>query len=348
MDMAQILNSNFGYMPMPSLVGSMRPYINGRGEFVVNIGTPSNPRERVVANALLRTDEWEQIDSAVMDVVRLPNIALNDFLRLGLTQPLDGMGVTVSIYDQLGDMTGADLSMNGEVRGEKDRIPLTPQSVPVPLIYKDFQIPLRSLESSRRGVRAAAIPLDTTYATVATRKVQDKVDDVIFNGDVKVLGGTGPIYGLTNKPQRIQKTSAQCGGGDFGTSGNAYKTINGAINLLHAAGFNGPFGCYLSTTQYGQINQLISNTAVSELAAIVAQIPDLAFLKLSTKLTDGEMILWQLTKDVADIAIAQDVSTVNWESLGGFLIDFRIFTCLTVRVKHDYNGACGVIHITGC
>jgi len=328
--------------------GLMRPYFNARGESVVNIGTRENPLERMVQNAMLRHEEWEQIDAAVLDVIRLPNIALNDFLRLGLTQPLDGLGVTVSIYDQLGDMTAATLSMNGEVLGEKDRVPITSVSIPVPLIFKDFQIPLRTLEASRRGARVDPIPMDTTLATVATRKVQDAVDDLIFNGDTKMLGSAGPIYGLTNKPQRVNTTAATAGGGDFGTAGNAYKTINGAITKMNSLGFNGPFGFYLSTTQYGQINQLLTNTAVSEMSAIVTQIPGLSFIKHSTKLLDGVGILFQLTKDVADIAIARDVTTVNWESLGGFLLDFRIYTALTVRVKHDFNGVCGVYSITSC
>ena len=321
-------------------LGAMRPYLNNRNQPVAHI----NGQERVVQNALLRKYEWEQIDAAVLDVVRAPNVAVNDFLRLGLTQPLDGLGVTISTYEQLGDMTAADLNMNGEVRGEQDRVTFTPQNIPVPLIYKDFQLSLRHLEASRRGQGSA---LDTTQARVATRRVQDRVDDMIFNGETKQLGAN-VIYGLTNKPEALAKTAANCGGGDFGTSGNAYKTINGAIGFLQALGYAGPFGAYLARTQYSQGNALISNTAVSELSAIVSQIPGLSFLKPADKLTDGYMCVWQLSPDVADLAIAQDVTPVQWEGLGGFLIDFRIFTALTVRVKHDSNGSCGVINVSGC
>src|SRR3989304_5549279 len=83
-------------------LSALRPYVNRRGENVVSIPTGefkdvvfnNRPirqpifRQVMVANALLRRYEWEQIDAAVLDVVRAPNVALNDFLRLGLTQPL--------------------------------------------------------------------------------------------------------------------------------------------------------------------------------------------------------------------------------------------------------------------
>jgi uncharacterized linocin/CFP29 family protein len=321
-------------------LGAMRPYINRRNEPVAYV----NGRERIVQNALLRKYEWEQIDAAVLDVVRMPNVAVNDFLRLGLTQPLDGLGVTISTYEQLGDMTAADLNMNGEVRGEQDRVTFQPQSIPVPLIFKDFELSLRHLEASRRGGGSS---LDTTQARVATRLVQDRVDDMIFNGETKQLGAN-VIYGLTTKPERLQKTAAQCNGGDFGTSGNAFKTINGAISFLKALGYGGPFGVYLATTQYGQLNTLLSNTAVSELSAIVSQIPDLSFVKMADKLADEEMIVWQLSADVADLGVAQDVTPVQWDSLGGFLINYRIFTAVTIRVKHDANGKCGICHVNGC
>lgn len=340
-------------------LSALRPYINKRNQPVVSINSGtmrdvvSNGRtHRVpemrtvpVANALLRKYEWEQIDTAVVDVVRSPNVALNDFLRLGLTQRLDGLGVIVSTYEQLGDMTEANVSMEGLVRGEQDRTPFIPQSIPVPLIHKDFQLSLRHLESSRRG---GGETLDTTQARVATRRVQDKVDDIIFNGHGTKVGSLNQIYGLSNKPQRLQKTSADCGGGDFGTSQNFYKTLNGAITFLRDLGYYGPYGVYISSAQYSQTNTLVSGTAVSERTTALEQLPEVSFINQAHKLTDGEMLVFQLSTDVADIAIAQDVTPVQWEGIGGFVIDFRIFTALTIRVKHDANDNCGIVHVTGC
>jgi len=340
-------------------LSALRPYINKKGQAVVSVRsggmkTVQNngknimvPEMRPVAvhNALLCRYEWEQIDAAVLDVVRAPNVALNDFLTRGLTQRLDGLGVIVSTYEQLGDMTEANVSMEGLVRGEQDRTPFIPQTIPVPLIHKDFQLSLRHLESSRRG---GGETLDTTQARVATRRVQDKVDDIIFNGHGTKIGDSLQIYGLRNKPQRMTDTATNYGGGDFGTAGNFYKTLNGVIASLRNLGYYGQYGVYISNTQYAQTNNFVSGTAISERQAAMDQLPEVAYINQAHKLEDGEMIVFQLSQDVADIAIAQDVTPVQWEGLGGFQIDFRIFTALTIRIKHDANGNCGVVHVTGC
>lgn len=339
-------------------LSALRPYMNGKNQPVVSIPNGysevvknnktvrvPNMRSVAVQNALLRRYEWEQIDAAVLDVVRAPNVALNDFLRLGLTQRLDGLGVIVSTYEQLGDMTEANVSMEGIVRGEQDRTPFIPQSIPVPLIHKDFQLSLRHLEASRRG---GGESLDTTQARVATRRVQDKVDDIIFNGHATKLGTNDQIWGLTNKPERMTDTAANYGGGDFGTAGNFFKTLNGAIAALRNKGYYGRYGVYISNTQFAQTNVFVSGTATTERQAALDSLPEVAFINQAHKLADGVMIVFQLSPDVADIAIAQDVTPVQWEGLGGFMIDFRIFTALTIRVKHDANDNCGIVHVTSC
>lgn len=294
-------------------------------------------------NNLLRKYDWEQIDAAVLRVVHAPNIAMNDFLRLGLSFPLDGVGVVNSVYEQTSGMTEANVVMDGIVPGERDRVAYTPQSIPVPYIIKDFQITTRQLASAARGDGA----LETTHVEEATISVQNKIDDMIFNGDGTLLGDGNTIAGFTTKTQRMQKTAAQCGGGDFGTAGNAYKTIAGAMNFLRAAGFYGPYGVYVSIEQYAQMMQLVSGTTASELFALTNNLPNVSFINPAHRLADGEVIVWQTTTSVADLAIAQQVAPIQW-AVTPFMIDFRVFGVLTVRIKHDGNGNCGVVHITGC
>lgn len=295
-------------------------------------------------NALLRRYEWEEIDRAVVDIARLPNVAMADFQRLGLIRPLGGLGVIVSTYEQLGDMSDAELSMEGIKRGEMGQVDYTPQSVPVPIIHKDFQVYQRYLAVTRRNGE----PIDVTNAQVATRRVRDRIEQVIFNGDTKSLKGY-TIYGFRTKPERLQKTAAQCGGGDFATEGNPYKTLVGGVGFLTAAGFPGPFGVYVARSQYTEmLHRLTDGSSKSELAAINEGIPGLSFISPADALTAGEVIMWQLATDVADVAVAQDIATVQWDEMGGMIVNFRVMTALVPRFKHDANGACGLLHITGC
>jgi uncharacterized linocin/CFP29 family protein len=300
------------------------------------------PTIGVHQNALLRKNEWEEIDAAVVDVARTSLNGIADLVAYGLVRPLGGLGTIMSTYEQLGDMSAANISMEG-VDGEKDRTTFTPQSIPVPLIHKEFTLSLRHLEASRRMGEG----LDLTQVRTATRKVRDAAEGLLFNGTGKVQVGGYTIYGYTTHTKRITDTATNFGGGDFGTAGNGYKTIVGMINQLAAKGFFGPYGVYVSRVQYGQLLNQYGNLDRSELAVILLSIPNLAFVKASDVLADGNLVVVQLTSDVVDLALAQDITAVQWDEKGGMLSNFRVMGAMVPRVKFDANSACGVAHATG-
>lgn len=320
-------------------VSNIQQWLNEGGQESAKFMRPIAPLHQ---NAVLRRYEWEEIDAAVVGVARTQLVAAGDLLRLGLVQRLGGLGTTISVYEQLSDMTAADVSMEGLVAGEEDQQEFSPQGVPVPIIHKDFSISLRHLEASRR----LGDSLDVTMAETATRRVRDMVESMIFNGASKQLAGY-TVSGFTTKSQRIQKTAAQCGGGDWATEGNPYKSVVGAIGFLNAAGFYGPFGVYVARTQYVEsMHRLTDGSSLSELVAMQQGIPNVSFITGADALSAGSVVVFQLSRDVVDLAVAQDFTTVQWDMMGGMLSKFRVMTALAPRVKHDANDACGVLHMT--
>ena len=338
----------------------MRPYKNNRGETIIayvagqKIVQNANGsqsilpvmKEKVVyQNALLRKYEWETIDAAVIDVMRQPLIGIQDLISAGLTRPLGGIGTSIATYEQLSDMTPADVSMNITPRkGENDRVAFTPQSVPVPIISKPFSLDMRTLEASRKVGES----LDVTQARVATLKVRESLEDMYFNGSTIQMQNFN-VYGLTTAPNRITDTAANYGGGDFITDGNAHKTLTGMIAALIAKGFTGPFGVYVSPTQY---SQLLALTGVSltetQLSVILRTIPDLKFVKRASRLADGLTTMVQLTAEVVDLAIGQDITPLSWQEFGGLMNEFRVLMAAVPRIKFDANNACGVAVATNC
>lgn len=297
------------------------------------------PVEGVHKNALLRHEEWIEIDQAVLDVVRTGLVGISDLTNAGLVKRLGGLGTTMSMYEQLGDMTEANVSMEGIVPGDQDRVTFTPQYVPIPIIHKDFSLSLRLLLASRNTGEG----LDTTQARVATRIVRDKMEDILFNGSTKDLGGY-KIYGYTTAPHRVTGTAE----GDFGTAGNGYKSMVKGLGALSALGFTGPYNVYIAQTQYNQLLNLISTSYErNELEVITSGLPQIASVKPSFNLTAGEFVMVQMTSDVVDLAVAEDITPVQWDEMGGMMTQFRIMTALAPRIKFDANDACGVLHYTG-
>lgn len=295
-------------------------------------------------NALLRKDEWLELDRTVLETAKVELVGVQDLIGRGLVKRLGGLGSKVSAYEQIGEMTAATVSMSVDVEGERDRLEYTMVSVPVPVIYKDFGFDLRDLDSARR----TGDPLETDHIRAATRVVTEGMESMLFSGHAKQLGGY-TIQGYTTATNRVQSTAAALGGGDFGTAGNAYKTVNGALTSLRALGFRGPFMVYLASTQYGQTLNLIDPTAhLSELMVIKQNIPEIIDVKPSFELSDGVMIMVQMTSDVVDFAVGMDLAPIQWTEMGGMLTDFRIMTAAVPRIKTDANSRTGVVHATGC
>jgi len=307
-----------------------------------HIGMKANVTMR--HNALLRRDEWLEIDRVVLETAKVELNGVQDLISSGLTKRLGGLGSKVSAYEKVSEMTAANVSMSVDVPGEKDRLEYEQVNIPIPVIYKDFTFDLRDLESARQSGN----PLETDHIAAATRVVTETMETMVFAGHAKQLGGY-TIQGYTTATYRLTDTAANYGGGDFGTAGNGYKTVVGAINALRAIGFKGPFMIYVASTQFGQLHNLIDPTnARSELSVIKDNIPEVLDVKVSYELTDGHMVIVQMTTNVVDLAIGMILTPVQWTEMGGMITDFRVMTALAPRVKQDANNRTGVCHVTSC
>lgn len=332
---------------------SMRPYKNSRGEVVIAVRKgfkvvqnkgkteriPVYGEKKIYQNALLRKYEWEEIDATVLDIMRQPLVGIQDLISAGLTHRLAGIGTSVSTYEQLGDMSPATVSMNvTPKKDESDRVDFEAVSVPVPVISKPFSLDLRTLDASRRLGES----LDVTQARVATLKVREALEDMLFNGHSLQMKDMH-IYGYTNHPNIGSGTAASYGGGDWGTDGNAHKTIIGMITALVDKGFNGPYGIYVAPTQYAQSLALTgANMSETQLSVIKRTIEDIKFIKRAPKLADGQVLTLQMTREVVDLAIGQDVTPISWQEYGGLMNEFRVLTAAVPRIKFDSEGKSGI------
>ena len=211
-------------------------------KLLANNMNPSSLR----TNAVLRKDEWEQLDTAVVEIARERLNAVGDLVSRGLTYEVgNGMGTTIVQHETVSEMTRAQVTMDGVTRGENDRVTFSLVSTPLPVIHHDFQISARVLAASRQS----GSPLDTTQVEEATRQVAETTEDLLVNGvedgDSKTLGfgsAAAVIYGYTDRPNR--NTTA------LGTAWNVSATtgediIADVLAMITAAQVDRMFGPYI-------------------------------------------------------------------------------------------------------
>lgn len=301
----------------------------------------------VVVNSLLRRDEWQLLDTRVQQSALKRLNAMNHLRAAGLVRPVSSFGVLVSQYSQAGEMDAAETSMTGRMAGSRGRVEYGIKGVPIPIVYKDFELAKRELEADR----LLGAQLDTSHASAASRVVAEKVEDMIFNGDANVIFGGYTVYGYTTQPNRKTDTAANYGGGDWGTISNIVPTVAGMINALQSSDNNyfGPYTLYVANTQFNQANLSYYSDGSGQTALQrIRALDGIAAVYPSDNLSDGVALLIQMDEDVVDYQEHMGISVVEWLSADGMVAFFRVMCVGAPRVKADKSNRSGICHATGC
>ena len=287
---------------------------------------------------LLQKDEWKALDDAVVRVARTQLTIVADLRAAGLTRNLGGLGVMIDEYEKVSEIDVAEQNMTGVSAGQKDLPEYTLASVPVPMTFRDFQVNIRTLEASRR--RGGA--MDTVTAEMCTRRVTERLDDMVFNGStIQVDGAT--IDGITTQGDRLT--------GTLGTPWTTATTsviadLLAMIGALEAINYRGPYNVYVPVDYMSELRDDYSTskgdrTFVERILAI----EPVSSIKGSPDLS-AEVVVIQMTSDVIDLSVGQDIVTVEWDSMGGLVTDFKIMAAIVPRVKASAISETGIAHYT--
>lgn len=290
-------------------------------------------------NAVLRKDEWERLDETLVGISRQRLIGIDDLRTRGLVEPLGTLGVLLSQYEQLGDMTDADVDWAAVTEGEKDSVSFTLVNVPVPITHKEFTINLRRLEASRN----IGAPVDVTQVATASDKVVERLEETLFNGYTGGALDGNSLYGYTTSPQR--NTSA---GGNWATTATDVTTDTiTAISGEEAESYFGPYVMYVATNRFSGLREFFTDGSGDQIFDRLSRIQGLEAVKPGDRLADGTAVLVDMRRSVVDVAIGQDLTIVEWETRGGMMMHFKVMAAIAPRVKSDAAGNSGVYHLTG-
>ena len=292
----------------------------------------------------LRRDEWVEFDNVLVEegLIRMP--AVGDLMGRGLSRTIaNGIGKTAFEYERVGDMTPAIMSMTGLVRSDNDRVEFDNSRLPLPLTHKDFFLDRRVLAASReRGE-----PLDTLQARIAGRKVSELVEYTLLNGSAKQYGGVG-IYGYTTVPQRLEVDFTDGKSWDDATkTGAGYVAdIQAMKSGLAARRFHGPFMIYIPADADTNLDADYSTVkGEGTIRARLSQINQIQGIQVSDQLETGQVVMVQMTPDVVQMIVGENLQTIQWDVQGGFGINFKAFTIMVPILRYNSAGQTGIVHM---
>jgi hypothetical protein len=289
-------------------------------------------------NAVLRKDEWEALDTTLIDVARQRLNGVADLMSRGLTYPLsNALGITRLEWETISNMTPAEINMSGLAESEYDRVNFELTGIPIPIIHKDFWINARVLAASRN----LGQPLDTTQVALAGRLVSERLEQLLFNGGFSA-GAQGTIYGYTNHPNR--NTGSVTASWTTATGAQIIADAIEMIGVAHADFMFGPYMIYMTGPAFVNCANDFKTESDRTILERLNVIPGIGEAKASDTLTSTNVLMIQMTQDVVDIIDGIQPTVVQWETKGGMQLNFKVMTIMVPRTKADQEGQSGIVH----
>lgn len=322
-----ILNASAGgFQAQGSLAAAL---LNSAGENAININS-------FRSNTVLRKDEWKEFDTQVVEIAR-ENLVMTGFLmQRGLTRSMpNAMGTTVLEWEKISDMEGAELNMNGLSRTDNDGVSYQTESMPIPIIHKDFSLNARQLYVSRK----LGTGLDTTQVTIATRKVAERIEDLIFNG-AKLAATNGNIYGLRTHPNRVAGSLTVSWATASGEQ--MVSDVLRMIDALVAKNQRGPFLLLVNTSVDTRMGNDYKANSDKTIRSRIAEIPGIAGIMASSRVPIGEVMLVQLSQETIQMIDGIQPTVIAWNSHGGMQLHFKVLAIMLPRIRADFLSQSGI------
>lgn len=291
-------------------------------------------------NETLLHEEWLEIDKAVIEAAHLRQVGIADLRSRGLVYNMNGMAKSVLAYQDMSDIEGANVSMDGVTPGERDRPQYNINYLPLPIIFKDFSFSLRELQESRNGSQ----PLDTTMAAAAANKVIEKAEEWLFQGSSAFTYGGGTIRGYQDAPQRTTRAIGTDWASDTGANilTDVRNMKQDKINDRHY----GDAILYIPTAYETVMDNDFTVNYPITIRERILKMTGIQDIKVADQLTAANVMLVQMTANVVRIVEGLPITTVQWSSGDGLRIFFKIMTILIPQVRNDQQNRSGIVHLS--
>lgn len=337
-----LLNNDFD-------TGCLRPWVGDRGEQYISRRQGSKDGKPLYksiqvgnANATLRKDEWIQLDTAVIQAAKERLRLISDLRSSGLTLTIpNGMGKIMLETERVSDITPATISMDPARESEYDRPEYDLVGLPLPVIHKDFYFTARQIAASRNS----GAGVDVTTAQLAARRVAEEAEKLALGTAGTYSYGGGTVYGLTNFPERITSVSLTH---PTQSDWDGSVMVAEILAMRQASTDNhqyGPWVLYVSPAWDlyldGDYSAAKGDNTLRQRIGMIQGISEVRTLDF---LTGYQIILVQQTSDVIRLVIGMDITTLQWETLGGMKQHFKVMAIMVPQLRADINGNSGIVH----
>lgn len=288
-------------------------------------------------------DSWRRLDSRSAQIQR-DVLAVYNKLAAANTTPLS-VADLVSYFPQISDSGSVSVSLDGRHTGAADQATVKFVGTPVPAVTSEARFGWRQMAMIQRGGGM----LDTETISNHQRKVAEKLEDMVLNGDTSVVIAGNPVYGLRNHPQRNTTTH----GFDLNataTGANWLAAFKLLIDQLVGDNAFGRVTVFLNYADwvYASVNEFVAGYPKTILQRL-REIEQIADIVPASKVPADNIlgIAGLETGDWGSILSAMPVTTVpkvRQNAQDDYV--FQVLAITAPQFRYDFDGRAPIAHLT--
>lgn len=295
-------------------------------------------------NRTLPKDAWKEIDDQIYKVARRRFQAIEALRGAGLEQNLGGLHVLFDMWEQVSDFGEVQQSMDFQNQGPNDAPNFENYMIPIPLTHGDFQLGARKLMALENKEN---VTVDSAMISQITTHVTAKLEDTLFHGTDVTLNGN-PAPGILTHSDSINVTSDGGWTGSWGSNpGDIYEDFKHLISTLKGQSKYGPYLFFLANDAYEAMNipdpEGSGDLELMDRLENMAKVEDIIEVD---QLDDNYVVAVDPVEDVIQLPYAADLQAVEWETHGGYVTNYKIFSAMAPRVMSDEDGNSGIAYAT--
>ena len=301
------------------------------------IAMAENHGQTLIGNALpLPKDVWGLWDREAVEVQRTTLRVFND-LSSSVSRPMP-IGKLVHHFQTVSDSGSVNVSLDGRSKGRTDQPVFAYHGTPLPIIDSPFSYGWRQVAAAS----TEGFQLDAAGRMNSMRKIAEKAESLMLNGDTDIVVGADPLYGLRTHPRRNTRTTAQALNGATGAQWLA--TITETLKLLHDDNFKSPATIYLNFDDWFYATSTEFTAGYPKtIAQRVLELGGLREVIDADSINPGEVIAIVKDRSVLQVLNGMPMTTrAQFRANPEDDYNFVTMAAVALEIKFDANQNCGV------
>jgi len=301
------------------------------------IAMAENHGQTLIGNALpLPKDVWGLWDREAVEVQRTTLRVFND-LSSSVSMPMP-IGKLVHHFQTVSDSGSVNVSLDGRSKGRTDQPVFAYHGTPLPIIDSPFSYGWRQVAAAS----TEGFQLDAAGRMNSMRKIAEKAESLMLNGDTDIVVGADPLYGLRTHPRRNTRTTAQALNGATGAQWLA--TITATLKLLHSDNFKSPATIYLNFDDWFYATSTEFTAGYPKtIAQRVLELGGLREVIDADSINPGEVIAIVKDRSVLQVLSGMPMTTrAQFRANPEDDYNFVTMAAVALEIKFDANQNCGV------